>query len=106
MKSTPWARALSYSGMGVNSFIPLRGQIRGAVSGRSKLHKHGRNGPIVGLATEVRAPGSGSSLDAILLIKPDWSDADTAFVEEVRRRGDFVSNPIMRRASADEFPAV
>jgi hypothetical protein len=73
---------------------------------RAEAHKHGRNGPVVGIATEVREPGSGSSLDAILLTKPEWSEEDAALVEELRTRCDFFANPVVQRASADEFPSV
>ena len=67
------------------------------------MYKRGRNGPVVGIATEIREPGSGSSLDAILLKKPTWSDEDTRFVEDMRIDLNFFANPVVQYKRIDEF---
>ena len=72
---------------------------------RDEAHKQGLNGPVVGLATEVREPGSGFSLDALLLTKPEWTEEDAALTEELRARAALFVNPVLRRESVDEFPA-
>lgn len=57
------------------------------------MHKQGRSGPVVGIATEIRERGSGSSLDTILLQKPTWTDDDAKFVEAMRNDLKLFPNP-------------
>jgi hypothetical protein len=70
------------------------------------MHKQGRSGPVVGIATEIRERGSGSSLDTILLQKPTWTDDDAKFVEAMRNDLKLFPNPILQHKSIDEFPQV
>lgn len=72
---------------------------------RAEMHKQGRDGPVLGLATEVREPSSGFSLDAVLLRKPDWTEDDAAFVERMRADHDLFADAVLRHERVDEFPA-
>jgi hypothetical protein len=68
------------------------------------MHKQGRDGTVIGLATEVRERGSGFSLDTVLLRKPEWTEEDAAFVEQMRTDLDLFANPVLRHERVDEFP--
>lgn len=60
---------------------------------------------VIGLATELYDP-SGYSMDAIYLDQPEWSDDDDRRAEEGRLLFGISAEPILRRASFDEFPKV
>lgn len=70
-----------------------------------EMHKQGRVGPVVGIATEVREPGSGFSLDALLLQKPEWTSDDIAFVNAMRADLNLFSNAVPKHTWVDEFPS-
>jgi len=72
---------------------------------RAEMHKHGRSGPVIGIATEIREPGSGSSLDTVLLQKPTWSEEDAEFVEAMRRDLGLFANPVLQHKRVDEYPS-
>lgn len=59
---------------------------------------------IVGIATEVREPGKGFSLDLILLEKDTWSEEDEREVQLIKKHMGFFANPISKMVKEDEYP--
>jgi hypothetical protein len=71
---------------------------------RGKAHERGIDGPVLGIATEVREPGSGFSLDAILLQLPEWTKEHVEFVTEMGKDLDYFENRPFMHKRVDEFP--
>lgn len=61
---------------------------------------------IVGIATERYAPNAGFSLDALRLTIPAWTSEHQQDLEGIQRDLGYFSNPVLSRATGDEFPQV
>ncbi len=58
----------------------------------------------VGLATERYVPNTGFSMDAVMLNKAKWTQADQEALERIQRDLGYFKNPRSKRVTGDEFP--
>jgi hypothetical protein len=63
-----------------------------------------RGDTVVGLATERYVPNAGFSMDAVMLKKGEWTQADQVALEGIQRDLGYFENPQSKRATGDEFP--
>ena len=59
---------------------------------------------VVGLATERYVPNAGFSMDAVVLNKAEWTQADQEALEKIQRDLGYFKNPRSKRVTGDEFP--
>ena len=59
---------------------------------------------VVGLATERYVPNAGFSMDAVMLNKANWTQADQEALERIQRDLGYFKNPRSQRVTSDEFP--
>jgi hypothetical protein len=72
---------------------------------RDDMERSGRSGPVVGLATEVPEPGSGFSLDNVLLDVRQWTPDLRKRAREAREKLGYFKNPRLTKRGEDEYPA-
>ncbi|MEE9123406.1 MAG: NERD domain-containing protein [candidate division NC10 bacterium] len=59
---------------------------------------------VVGIATEIPEPASGSSFDVCWLHKPDWSEEDAQELARLQQDTGAFTDPVYSRVHVDEFP--
>jgi hypothetical protein len=72
---------------------------------RDFAHRHGRDGPVVGLATEHYEPGRGFSIDALLFDVPEWNEENAMEANRIRAELGLFAKPVVTHKHADEFPS-
>jgi hypothetical protein len=72
---------------------------------KDQAHQQGRDGPVVGIATEAYEAGKGFSFDAMLL-DAEWTEDHAREAERLRSELDFFSKPLVTHRGIDEFPTV
>lgn len=72
---------------------------------RDDMERSGKNGPVVGLATEVPEPGSGFSLDNVLLDVREWTPQLREKAREARDELGYFKNPRLTKRGEDEYPS-
>jgi hypothetical protein len=71
---------------------------------RDRMEEQGRPGIVIGIATEVREPGSGFSLDLSLLNVTPWTQEYHEKALEISADLGYFRSPRMSKAGVDEFP--
>lgn len=59
---------------------------------------------VVGIATERPKPGSGHSIDALYLDKPEWTEEDQRNLEHIQEELGYFAKPRQSRLSGNEYP--
>jgi hypothetical protein len=72
---------------------------------RDTAHSEGRDGPVVGIATETFEPDSGLSLDAMLFDQPVWREREMKEAQKLRIELALFANPVRLHRNMKEFPS-